>query len=698
MRICCQFYVYPHSHHHRVLHLSPLRTNSSVNTTPHTSTPSHWSARTCEAQGSSVFVVRASCVMSHLHALMCLFWLSSTTPLSSLCWPSSLLSSCSFSCPSTSSSTMWLTNSMYTLANEDVGTLAEYDPFTGYEPNDYHITEATEPYIQESSVENGFPNDFEYDDVTIGKALSSQLFTQEREDDASRRRAYHSQEEGLLSSQSSSISHDGTVRPVVKPFDSQIPNVWEIPSHSSESEQIRILLERQRKQILADCQAEIRKHEFQADYDRRSIQKLNEMIESQKEEICRAHQRDERLRRDQQLLHEQLLEQNRELREARDESLSEMEEMKRFQGSTFDTIARRKLVEDRDTILELTGKIQELQNEINCMNDSRDFQDAESVRSGQSHVASQPVFSPPRPDPGGVPSRSLGMPSRQNGPPSIWDTHGTSGNVFANPTASSSAPYPQELNPWSSNIYQNTQNHMWWVKAKHQFRIRDASQDRQPEIQSSSVEETLQKNYGARPTTTADLRSSFWQIHHASNISLLEDKIKTEVCTCSQFPTEAMLWIKEVEMVQSVDDVKSSCSVRGTQMPNFEVFDAKSASALNRIIHNTQFKKKGQSGGTKSPKKRTVSFVEDRSLTWSTSTSRSLEPMILPRIMPTYSLLLFEMTIFRNSIRNWTEFCYQWRKSHLMTSWNDCTNWEYERLRNSRPYWNCMTWRLIRRS
>ena len=51
--------------------------------------------------------------------------------------------------------------------------------------------------------------------------------------------------------------------------------------------------------------------------------------------------------------------------------------LKRFQGSTFDTIARRKLVEDQDTILELTGKIQELQNEINCMNDSRDFQDAD---------------------------------------------------------------------------------------------------------------------------------------------------------------------------------------------------------------------------------------------------------------------------------------------------------------------------------
>ena len=54
-----------------------------------------------------------------------------------------------------------------------------------------------------------------------------------------------------------------------------------------------------------------------------------------------------------------------------------MEELKKFQGSIFDTMTRRRLVEDQDTILELTGKIQELQNEINCMNDSRDFQDAE---------------------------------------------------------------------------------------------------------------------------------------------------------------------------------------------------------------------------------------------------------------------------------------------------------------------------------
>ena len=121
-------------------------------------------------------------------------------------------------------------------------------------------------------------------------ALSSPQFTPEGEDAASRRRAYHSQDEGLSSSQPLSVGHERTERPVLKPFDSQIPNVREFPRRSSESEQIRILLERQREQILADCQAEIRKHEFQADYDRRNIQKLNEMIESLKGEIYRAYQ------------------------------------------------------------------------------------------------------------------------------------------------------------------------------------------------------------------------------------------------------------------------------------------------------------------------------------------------------------------------------------------------------------------------
>ena len=71
-----------------------------------------------------------------------------------------------------------------------------------------------------------------------------------------------------------------------------------------EHAQIRTLLDRQKEQILAECQAEIRRHEFQADDDRRSVQKLSEIIESQQEELHCA-QAEELQRRDQQLLHTQ---------------------------------------------------------------------------------------------------------------------------------------------------------------------------------------------------------------------------------------------------------------------------------------------------------------------------------------------------------------------------------------------------------
>ena len=53
-----------------------------------------------------------------------------------------------------------------------------------------------------------------------------------------------------------------------------------------------------------------------------------------------------------------------------------------------------------------------------------------------------------------------------------------------------------------------------------------------------------------------------------------------------------MQWIKEVELVDSVDELRSSSSTRGISMPNFEVLDARIASALNKIIHNSHFKRR----------------------------------------------------------------------------------------------------------
>ena len=266
-----------------------------------------------------------------------------------------------------------------------------------------------------------------------------------------------------------------------------------------------------------------------------------------------------------------------------------MEELKKFQSFTFDTIARRRLVEDQNTILELSGRIHELQNEINCMSNSKEFQDAESIRSGNSHVTSRPVSFPPHPVPGGMRSRSIGMPRRREGPPSIWDTHGKSGNVLANPDASSTAPYPQELNPRSSGISEPFHSSTA-EKSENRTPVQDERCQSGPSAKNSVVpsEGDSSKHYGADQQRLQISDPHFDKFpQHCWKI-----RLKTEVCTCSQFPTEAMQWIKEVELVDSVDDLRSSSSTRGISMPNFEVLDARIASALNKIIHNSQFKRR----------------------------------------------------------------------------------------------------------
>ena len=48
-----------------------------------------------------------------------------------------------------------------------------------------------------------------------------------------------------------------------------------------------------------------------------------------------------------------------------------------------------------------------------------------------------------------------------------------------------------------------------------------------------------------------------------------------------------MHWIKEVEMVESVEDLKSSRSIRGTPGPDLELLDAIIALALHKSIQKT---------------------------------------------------------------------------------------------------------------
>ena len=279
---------------------------------------------------------------------------------------------------------------------------------TGYEPNFLTFGE-----LNDSSVPFSFMNpssDQDMDDVTLGKLLT----------EAHRGQADYCEPEGVSVSQSSSsVVFDGSGQPdgernVDKSIgfgvtrntysahskfsentrtEKMIEGSGKPDERNSSNAQIRILLE---EMIIAEYREKVGHHELQA-----------------------AHAEEER-----RLLQGQLWRQKLEFREAHQQSLTEMEELRKFQSSTFDTIARRKLIENQNTILELSGRVQELQHEVNCMNDSDDFQDAESVRSGNSHVTSRPMSFPTHPIPEGMLRPSFVSPRRKEGPPCIWDTHG----------------------------------------------------------------------------------------------------------------------------------------------------------------------------------------------------------------------------------------------------------------------------------
>ena len=120
-----------------------------------------------------------------------------------------------------------------------------------------------------------------------------------------------------------------------------------------------------------------------------------------------------------------------------------------------------------------------------------------------------------------------------------------------------------------------------------------------------------------------------------------------------------MLWIKEVEMGETVDDLKSSLSVRGIRMPDFEVLDAKIASALNRIIHNSHFRRRVSLEEQKAQKE--YRFLRGRQIAY---------------LIYEY----FRVTGANDSVENYADlFTTRLRNDDIqepdsMTSWKDCTN------------------------
>ena len=107
-------------------------------------------------------------------------------------------------------------------------------------------------------------------------------------------------------------------------------------------------------------------------------------------------------------------------------------------------------------------------------------------------------------------------------------------------------------------------------------------------------------------------------------------------------------------------------------MPDFEVLDARIASALNRIIHNSHFKRRVSLEEQKAQK-------EDRFFR-----GRQIAYLIYE---------YFRVTEAHDSVENYADlFTISLRNDDIQEF-----DSKWESLRNSRPCWNCMTWRFIRR-
>ena len=334
--------------------------------------------------------------------------------------------------------------------------------------------------------------------------------------------------------------------------------------------QIRTMLDEQRRMIIAECSEKVLHHELLA-----------------------AH-----AEQDRKVLQEELLRQQQEFREVHQQDLMKHLELQKFQNSAFDEFTQKKFIEDQKTIMELSGRLQELQNEVNFMNDSKDFMDAESTCSGNPHVTSPPGLFPRHPPLEGLLKPAFISQRQDEEPPNIWDTSGISGNVFAHPQASSSAPYPQELNSSKWNTWRKTSEEPIHKSIAEKSGRPKQDSDLRCQSGPSAKNSVLfsggdsSKNYGADQQRLQISDLHFDKFPTPATFACWKIRFKTEVCTCSQFPTEAMQWIKEVELADSVDDLRSSSSIRSIPMPDFEVLDARIASALNKIIHNSHFKRK----------------------------------------------------------------------------------------------------------
>ena len=237
------------------------------------------------------------------------------------------------------------------------------------------------------------------------------------------------------------------------------------------------------------------------------------------------------------------------------------------------------------------------------MNDSGESQDVESTCIGKlSHVPSQPAVVP---SPRGVLSRDQSLR------PDTRNMLGTSGNFIDSPLApigSSSTLRRGMLHSWNLNVTTNEKETL--------YQRRDSRGDRQPGILSLQQKEVV-----LRITWLINKKLQISEVYfvtdfpHLQPFSCWRTRFKTQGNGCSGSPSEATLWIKEVEMVDSVDDFKNTATNRGPRISRILKCWTRELLLLCKRSSRIPTSRKRSVWRNRKLRRKIGFFAEDRSLT-----------------------------------------------------------------------------------
>ena len=243
------------------------------------------------------------------------------------------------------------------------------------------------------------------------------------------------------------------------------------------------------------------------------------------------------------------------LRDAQIRNIHEMGEMKRAQEQRIDEVSLQKLRENHETIQQLTSQLQQVQEKMNSMNDSGDFLDVESNYGGRfSHVSSQLVVIPS--------SRSM-LSRDKRLPLGTWNQSLDHRKTFLEIIflrlihseiilkENSIWRRAKKLgsSPWSRK--DGDYSHKW--RQTNQGTVPIPTIATRPLTTSSAIPVESPQNYivGQQRQQISELL--FDKLPYPQSFLVWKIRSETQVASCSDFPLDAMLWIKEVEIDQFME-------------------------------------------------------------------------------------------------------------------------------------------------